>query len=243
MQVWHQHLPAEVCERLASAQRQGGFGRGSFFLSRSRRWPFWMGLIVLAVAGVCLAMAVSMRHDPTLSQWWYCLIPAALGLLGVTYGLVALAEFVRSRRAELQPFLLVTPGNLVECRGSHRPLAVHRLVDATEFHKVEQFNRTRWTGIAYDFVFGGTKESARIVLKDRQQIAALDEVLSLAQAKGRGQPLPDWPGAREPDLQIPAPDSPPRKSFLDQVLDPASPLWIAVAALLLAVLVLLIFTR
>jgi len=243
MQVCHQHLPAEAYERLAAAQRQGGFGRGSFFLSRLRRWPLWMGLIVLAVAGVCLAMAVSMRHDPTLSRWWYCLIPAALGLLGVTYGLVALAEFFRSRRGELKPFLLVTPGNLVECRGSHRPLAVHRLADATEFHKVEQFNRAQWTGMSYSFVFGGTKESAQFVLKDRQQIAALDEVLSLAQAKGRGQPLPDWPGAREPDLQIPAPETPPRKNFLDQVLDPASPLWIAVAALLLAVLILLIFTR
>ncbi len=164
-----------------------------------------------------------------------------MSLLGLTYGLVALAEFVRSRRAELQPFLLVTPGNLVECRGSRRPLAVHRLADATEFHKVEQYNRTRWTGMAYQFVFGGTKESAHIVLKDRQQIAALDEVLSLARAKGRGEQLPDWPGAHEPDLQIPQPESAPQKTFLDQVLDPASPLWVAVGAALI-VAVIVIFT-
>jgi hypothetical protein len=245
MQVCHRRLPAEVCERLAAAQRQGGFGRGSFFISRSRRWLVWMGLIALAVGGLCLAVIVSMLTfgDPTLNRW-YSLIPGALALLGLTYGLVALAEFVRARRAELRPFLLITPGNLVECRGSHRSLAVHRLADATEFHKVEQYNRTQWTGLAYSFVFGQTRESAHFVLKDRQQIAALDEALSLAQAKGKGQPLPDWPGAREPELQIPASESAPRKNFPDQFFDPASPFWIVTAvAAVVAGIAICIVTR
>jgi hypothetical protein len=231
MQVYLQNLPAETRERLAAAQRQGGFGRGSFFLSRPKRWLVWMGLIALAVGGLCLAVIVSMlmAGDPALKRW-EGLIPAVLALLGLTYGFVALAEFVRARRAELQSFLLVTPANLVECRGSHRPLAAHRLADATEFHKVEQFNRAQWTGMAYGFVFGQTGESANFVLKDRRQIAALDEVLSLAQAKGKGGQLPDWPGAREPDLQIPASQSAPRKTFLAPLFDPASPFWVAVAA-------------
>ena len=245
MQVCHRHLPAEARERLAAAQRQGGFGRGSFFITRPRRWLVWMGLIALAVGGLCLAVIVSMvmAGDPALKHW-DGLIPAVLALLGLTYGFVALAEFVRARRAELQPFLLVTPANLVECRGSHRPLAVHRLADATEFHKVEQYHRTQWTGMAYGFVFGQTRESAHFVLKDRQQIAALDEVLSLAQAKGKGQPLPDWPGACEPELQIPASESAPRKNFLDQFLDPASPFWVATAvAAIVAGIAICIVTR
>jgi hypothetical protein len=234
MQVCLQNLPAEARERLAAAQRQGGFGRGSFFLSRPRRWLVWMGLIALAVGGLCLAVIVSMlmAGDPALKRW-DGLILAVLALLGLAYGLVALAEFVRARRAELQPFLLVTPANLVECRGSHRPLAAHRLADATEFHKVEQYNRTQWTGMAYGFVFGQTKESAHFALKDRQQIAALDEVLSLAQAKGKGQPLPDWPGAREPELQIPASESAPRKNLWDPLFDPASPFWVLTAVVVI----------
>jgi hypothetical protein len=234
MQVCWPNLPSEARERLAAAQRQGGFGRGSFFISRPRRWLVWVGLIALAVGGVCLAVIISMgmSGDPAFHQW-PVLVLGALALLGLAYGIIALAEFVRLRRAELKPFFLVTPGTLVECRGSHRPLAVHRLADATAFHKVEQYNRAKWTGLAYTFTFGQTKEQAAIVLKDRQQIAALDEALALAQARGKGLALPDWPAAREPDLQIPAPESAPRKDFLDPVFDPASPFWVAVAALVI----------
>jgi hypothetical protein len=225
-------MPMHIRERLLLAQRQGGFGQGSFFLKRGRPWLLWMGLVASGVGGLCAAVCFSMQESERHAMGWAFFIPAALALIGLFYGVIALVEFFRTLKADLKPFILVTPTNIVQCKGSHQPLAIFRLAEATAFNQTNAYNREQWKGMDYIFSFG-PKERIAFLLRRKEDMAVLDETLALARAKGKGETLPNLAGARESDLKTDSMPAAPGRAVMEQLAAPASEFWIIVAALAL----------
>lgn len=159
-----------------------------------------------------------------------------VGLLGLAYGPLALVEYLRILRAELGPFVLLTPFNLVKSRGSHRPLEIYRLTEARAFRQTEEYRGTTWTGQSFSFDFDGG-DKASFTLRRRDAIAAANRTLALAKLAGRGEPLPD-PLARQLGDLGPGYSRPtPKPGWLENIFDPASETWLLVLGILILVFI------
>ncbi|MDE3033863.1 MAG: hypothetical protein KGI56_09380 [Acidobacteriota bacterium] len=220
-------LPPPAAERLRVAHRQGGFGTGSYFGPYQRNRMLFTGLGALMTGGAALAFAAEIFEDAVLQPWitWALLL---FGLISLFYATLALADFLMGWRAELRGFLLVTPVNLVLCRGSHRPLQIHRLQDATAFSHIDKYNREKWTGREFTFAFS-PGDQVRFTLSNKPQIQALEAVLLLA--RNLTESFTSAPGA-EPDLLAGVPP-PASTAHEPSLLDPASPFWTATCGVLL----------
>ncbi|MDR3682921.1 MAG: hypothetical protein P4L11_04250 [Geothrix sp.] len=221
-------LPADRVELLKRIARERGWGEGTLFLAEPHRWLAVVGLLCL---GIGLASAWCLRSG---ALEWSRPADAALpwiGLLGLAYGPLALLEYGRILRAELKPFLLLTPFNLVRCRGSHRPLDLYRLPEARAFQRVEEYHGVKWTGQAYTFNFEEGKP-IKFVLRQAKDIEVAERTLALARAAGRGEPLPDLPIRRAGDLGPGFSRPEPRPGGLEKVFDPASETWLVVLGFL-----------
>lgn len=221
-------LPADRVGLLKQISRERGLGEGTLFLATQNRWLAVMGLLSL---GIGLASAWSLGTGiPEWPRPVDALLPW-VGLLGLAYGPLALAEYIQLLRAELKPFLLLTPINLIRCRGSHRPLELYRLPEARAFERVEEYNGATWSGQSYVFDF---EEGNRIrfVLRQKRDIEVADRTLALARAAGRGEPLPDLPIRRAGDLGLGYSHPMPKAGGLEKLLDPASETWLLVLGFL-----------
>lgn len=229
MRIRLQELPADRAPALEALVRTGGPGGGLFLQTGSRRWLVLMGLLSL---GLGLASAWSLRTGTTA---WPRPADAALpwvGLLGLAYGPLALAEYFRFLGGGLRPFLLLTPFNLVKSRGGHRPLELYRLSEARTFQRVEEYHGATWAGQGYTFEFDGG-DRVHFTLRRKEAIEAADRVLALARTAGQGGPLPDLPGCRLGDLGPGYRQPTPKPGTLENLLDPASETWLAVLGILL----------
>jgi hypothetical protein len=227
MRVPLQDLPADRAELLSRVVRERGLGEGSVYLAMPYRWLAPMGLLAL---GLGLASAWSLRGVQAWPRPADSILPW-VGLLGLAYGPLALLEFARILRAELGPFVLLTPFELVRCRGSHRPLELYRLPEVRAFERVEEYHGVKWTGQTCAFTFEGGRR-VKVVLRRAKDIEAMDRALALARAAGRGEPLPDLPvrgaGSLAPGYTRPEPEP----GGLEKALDPASETWLLVLCVL-----------
>jgi hypothetical protein len=228
MRVRLEDLPPDRLDQLRRIVQARGLGEGTHFRTDGRRWLAVMGVLCL---GLGLASAWSLK---TGVQDWPRPADAYVpwvGLLGLIYGPLALVEYVRVLRAEFPPFLLLTPFNLVKGRGSHRSLDIYRLSEARAFQRVQEYSGTKWTGQAYEFDFGA-KERFRFVLQRKEDITTADRALALAQAAGRGEPLPDLPSCHAGDLGPGYARPEGKPGALEKVFDPASETWLLVLGFL-----------
>ncbi|HEX9009554.1 MAG TPA: hypothetical protein VF804_04245 [Holophagaceae bacterium] len=229
MRVHFRDLPAERASALKGLVLASGRDQGAWSRIEPRLWLAVMGLLGL---GAGLVSAWSLR---TGAPAWPRPADAALpwvGLLGLAYGPLALAEYLRTLQADLRPFLLLTPFNLVRSRGSHRPLEMYRLSEACGFQRIEEYRGSAWAGQGYAFEFDGG-DKVHFTLHRRGDIEAADHVLALARAAGRGEPLPDLPGCRLGDLGPGYRRPTPEPGTLERLLDPASETWLMVLGILL----------
>ena len=221
-------LPADRVDLLKRVAREQGLGEGTLVLVQSHRWLMVMGLLCLGAGLASAWILVRGVSD------WPRPADAALpwiGLLGLVYGPLALKEFAQILGAELKPFLLLTPFNLIRCRGSHRPLELYRLAEARAFDRVEEYHGVKWAGQAYAFTFEGGAP-IKFVLRKAKDIEVAERTLALARAAGRGEPLPDLPVRRAghlgPGYSLPEP----KPSGLEKFFDPASETWLLVLGFL-----------
>jgi hypothetical protein len=221
-------LPPDRVALLKQLVRDRGLGEGTLYLTAPKRWLAVMGLLSL---GIGLTSAWALGHG--VSDWPRPADRAVpwVGLVGLAYGPLALVEYARVLGAELQPFLLLTPFNLIRCRGSHRPLEVHRLPEARAFQQIEEYHGTKWTGQAHEFAFEGDQK-IRFVLHRAEDIEVANRTLALARAAGRGEPLPDLPSCRAGDLGPGYSHPQPKAGTLEKLLDPASETWLLVLGVL-----------
>jgi hypothetical protein len=221
-------LPADRVDLLKRITRERGLGEGTLFLAEPHRWLAIMGLLSL---GIGLASAWALGRG--VSDWPRPADAAVpwIGLLGLVYGPLALMEYAQVLRAELKPFLLLTPFNLIRCRGSHRPLELYRLPEARAFERVQEYQGVKWTGQTYTFTFEGGKP-IKFVLRHAKDIEVADRTLALARAAGRGEPLPDLPIRRAGDLGPGYSHPEPKPGGLEKLFDPASETWLLVLGLL-----------
>lgn len=230
MKVHLDHVPESTSELFKKALAQGGPGRGAVFHRPSLRWMGIMGGIssVMGILGVLITF--SMAHDPQFKPW----VPLLAGLitsLFLLYAFVVGRDVLMRRSHGLGAFILVTPTNVVRCWGGHWPLEFFRLKDATEYKTTQEYDeKQRHKGRRFRFVFG--KHVVDFLVTQPQEIAALDEVAEWARAKGRGEALPDVPGAQLPDLMPAAPEAQ-ENGLLRGVLDPRSEFWLLMGALLI----------
>lgn len=238
MRVPFNHLPREVQEQLARIWDQRGAGAGAYFQPKSHRWMGWVGLVCVLACPLAAAIALEVLRDPHVPFKAVVLAPALIALMTGTYGPLALWEWVRLLKARPGRFLLISPTNFVECRGPGRPVVLYRLNQVTRFQKTQTYDSNqKWAGLAYAFTFedGATPT---VTLKAQSEIEVLDAVLAWAAAKGRGEALPDLPGARLPDL-CPAGLPPSRPGALEQLADPQSEAWLGGWGFLVLALVLI----
>jgi len=228
MRIRLRDLPADRVDLLKRIVQERGLGEGTLFLAEPHRWLVVMGLLSLGI-GLVSAWSLSSgvpdwpRHADAALPW--------VGLLGLAYGPLALLEYAQVLRSELKPFLLVTPFNLVLCRGSHRPLELYRLPEATAFERVVEYQGVKWTGQTYAFTFDGGNP-VKFVLHHAKDIEAADRTLALARAAGRGEALPDLPVRRAGDLGPGYSHPQPKAGGLEKLFDPASETWLIVLGLL-----------
>ena len=203
-------------------------GEGTLFLAETHRWLVVMGFLSLGI-GLASAWSLSSgvpdwpRHADAALPW--------VGLLGLVYGPLALMEYAQVFRSVLKPFLLVTPFNLVRCQGSHRPLELYRLPEATAFERVKEYQGVKWTGQTYTFNFDGGNP-VKFVLRQAKDMEAADRTLALARAAGRGEALPDLPIRRVGDLGPGYSHPQPKASAFEKLVDPSSETWLIVLGLL-----------
>lgn len=237
MRVRLQDLPADRIAALRSVLEAGGV-EGVFLQKRPRRWLLALGLPALA-AGLWSAWGlVSGFSDwPRPADAW----AARVALLGLAYGPLALAEWLRGRTGGWPPCLLLTPFDLVQCVGGHRPLDIHRLSTARAFQRVQEYHGSSWTGLGYRFDFDGG-EKVHFSLRRPEDIAAADRALALAQATGQGEASPDLPLLGRRSLTEGVPPAPAIGSF-GKLLDPASEIWLSVLGFLLIAFIPYAFFR
>ena len=237
MKVHFDQVPRSTLDILRQILIQGGPGPGAVLHRPSLRWQTILGAIaaVLGVFGIFLA--ASMAEDPRL-QPWGPVISGGLSALFLLYAMAALRDHLLRRREGLDAFVLVTPTNVVRCWGAHWHLEFHRLKDATEFKTVQEYDeKQNHKGRRFRFGFG--KQVVDFLVADPQVVSDLDEVTELAKAQGRGEALPDLPGAKIPDLMPPGPES--QEGFLMRIfLNPRSEFWLVMAALLCVALIIAI---
>ncbi len=200
-----------------------------------------MGGISAAAGALGITITASLANDPNMKPW----VPAisgAITLLFLLYAFAAARDHLLRRRHGLGAFILATPTNLVRCWGGHLPLEFFRLKDATEYKTSQEYDeKQRHKGRRFRFSFG--KQGVDFLVSDPKEIAALDEVADWARAKGRGEALPDVPGAQLPDL-VPAAPEAHENWLLRGLLDPRSEFWLLMGALLIAgVLVAIVASR
>lgn len=237
MRVRLQDLPADRVAALRSVLGAGGVD-GTFFQKHPRRWLLAMGLLALA-AGFWSAwgLASGFSDWPRPADAW----AARIAMLGLVYGPLALVDGVRGRSGGWIPCLLLTPFDVVQCTGGHRPLDIHRLSAARAFQRVQEYHGTSWTGLGYRFEFDDGEE-VQFSLRRREDIAAADRVLALAQATGQGAAAPDLPLLGRRNLAEGVPPAP-AQGALGKLLDPASKLWLSVLGLLLIAFIPYAFFR
>ncbi len=228
MKIRQGDLPADRVDLLKRILRERGLGEGTLLLIQPHRWLIVMGLLSL---GIGLASAWSLGNGVS---GWPRPADAALpwvGLLGLAYGPLALMEYAQILRAELKPFLLLTPFNLIRCRGSHRPLEVYRLPEARAFERVEEYQGVKWAGQAFTFKFEGDQQ-VKFVLRQAKDIQVAERTLALARAAGRGEPLPDLPIRRAGELGPGYSHPEPKAGGLETFFDPSSETWLLVLGFL-----------
>jgi hypothetical protein len=222
MRVRFQDLSPDTAAQLKRVAQARGLGKGTVFIDLRRGWLLWVGLIALATGLVSAwALAYGTEAGPLPAD---ALLPWA-GLVGLVYGTVALADYVRVLLAELKPFVLLTPFNLVRCRGSQHPIELFRLPEANAFQCVEEYNGATWQGQSYVFTFDGGHQ-IRFTLRQKQAIEAANATLALARNAARGERLPDLPIREIGDLRPGHIQALNRRSALRQLLDPASETWL-----------------
>jgi uncharacterized membrane protein YhaH (DUF805 family) len=241
MKVQLEHVPASTLDSLKSMLAQGGPGRGAVLHRPSLRWLGIMGGISAAAGLLGIVVTASMMNDPNIKAW-VSMIAGAITILFLLYAFAAARDHVLRRRHGLGAFILVTPCNLVRCWGGHLPIEFFRLKEATEYKTTQEYDeKQRYKGRRFRFLFG--KQAVDFVVADPKEIAALDEVAEWAKAKGRGESLPDVPGAQLPDLMPAAPEAQ-ESGLVRGLLDPRSEFWLLMGALLIVgVLVAIIASR
>lgn len=187
-----------------------------------------LGLLALVGSGIAFLIAWALVESANPVQWQITSLDI-YGGMALLYSALALMDFFRSLRADLKGFLLVTPRNLVVCRGSHHPLRIFRLGEATAFTQTDKYSRATWTGREFVFAFG-PKDRVHFTLKHAAALSALEEVIGFARALGRGEALPPSLDTEREDLGS---DSAPGFSSGLALLDPGSTFWISTAAILL----------
>jgi hypothetical protein len=222
MRVHCQDLPPETLARFKSIAQHGGLGEGALFLALRRGWMLWVGLPALGI-GALSAWVLRTGGYSGDSRWDF-LLPWA-GLVGLAYGFVAVLEFLRCRTAELKPFLLVTPLNLIKCRGSQHPLEMYRLAEARALQRVEDYNGAKWRGQEFVFDFDGGHK-VRFTLSSRSAIEAAERTLDLARRAAQGERLPDGPVRDAGELRPAHVQEWPGGSVRQQLLDPTSETWV-----------------
>lgn len=241
MKVAFEHLPSSTLESLRQMLSKGGPGRGALLHRPSLRWQTILGWIAAAVGAVGISIAVSMAGDERMRPWGPVISGGVSGLF-LLYAIAALRDRFLRRRHGLDAFILVTPTNVVRCWGAHQPLEFHRLKDATAFKTFQEYDqKQRYKGRKFRFAFN--KQVVEFLVSDPKRVSDLDEVVELGRAKGRGEPVADFPGARIPDLMPAAPET--QQGFLMQVfMNPRSEFWMAVGALVcLGILIGIIASR
>ncbi|WP_243319756.1 hypothetical protein [Geothrix sp. SG200] len=227
MRVRIQDLPADRAASLQSVLGAGGVD-GAFSQKRPRRWLLAMGLLSLAAGlGSAWGLVSGFSEWPRPADAW----AARVALLGLAYGPLALVEVLRGRTGGWRPCLLLTPYDLVQCTGGHRPLDIHRLSLARAFQRVEEYHGSTWTGLGYRFDFDGG-EQVRFSLRRPEDIAAADRVLALARSAGQGEITPELPRLGRRSLTEGLPPAP-APGFAGKLLDPASEIWLRVLGVLL----------
>lgn len=230
MRIKLEDLPADRASALRAAVRARGVEEGAIFLAGSRRWLLVMGLLCLAL-GLISAWVIRSGVPDWPPRPADAFLPWA-GLLGLAYGPLALLEFLQVLRAELRPFVLLTPFNLVKSRGSHRPLEIYRLTEARAFQQAEEYHGTTWSGQSFTFDFDGG-DKVTFTLRRRDTIAAANRILALAKLAGRGEPLPDHLARRLGDLGPGYIQPTPKPGWFENIIDPASETWLVVLGLLI----------
>lgn len=237
MKVHAAQVPRSTLDTLRQILIQGGPGRGAVLHRPSLRWQTIMGAIAAALGILGIFIATSMAGDPHLRPWGP-VISGGLTALFLLYAVASLRDHLLRHREGLGAFILVTPINVVRCWGAHWPLEFHRLKEATEFKTVQEYDgKQNYKGRRYRFAFG--KQVVDFLVTDPQAVNDLDEVTELAKAKGRGEALPDFPGAQIPDLVPNGPES--QEGILMRTfLNPRSEFWLLMGALLCGALIIAI---
>jgi hypothetical protein len=228
MLVRVQDLPGDVSARLERIIQDKGLGEGAVFLPLRRVWLLWVGLCALAAGAVAAWGLVSGAAGTGL---WRLRLPAWAGLTGLVYGTVALVDYLRGLAAKWKPFILVTPLNLIRCLGSHHPLEMYRLPEASQFNQEEEYEGATWQGQTFHFMFEGGHK-VRFMLHSRKDIAAVTHTLQSARKAARGERLPDGPLRDAGDLCPGHLQALQGNGRIGEFLDPSSKSWLVVLALL-----------
>ena len=238
MKVWLRDLPPDTMFQLDRIVREKGLGASAFCHPIRRTWLAVMGAVSLGVG--LLSAWILLSKEPLGLRPLEVPLPW-VGLLGLVYGPVALVEYLRVLGAGLKPFLLLTPFNLVRCLGSHRPLELYRLAEASAFQRVEEDDGAKWKGQAYAFTFDGGHK-VNFTLNRKQDVAAANVTLDLARSVASGERLP----AGAPplgDLQPSHLQGLPKETTVQQLLNPTSELWLLALGLLCIGFVLWVLLR
>jgi len=228
MRVRLQDLPGDAAARLERIIQNRGLGEEAVFLPLRRVWLLWAGLAALAAGAVAAWGLVTGAAGTGL---WSLRPPAWAGLTGLVYGTVALVDYLRILAAEWKPFILVTPLNLIRCLGSHHPLEMYRLSEASQFDQVEEYHGAAWQGQTFRFTFDGGHK-VRFMLRRREDIAAVNRTLQWARRAARGERLPDGPVRAAGDLRPGHLQALRGSGRIEAFLDPSSESWAVVLALL-----------
>lgn len=182
--VAHRSLPADVQARLLDIVAAGH--QPGFFVRRLGRGRLALALLIagaVAFASIsftaAIAAALAQNRDPAGATVLTAVIVLVV-LPSSIYALVCLVELMRSMGSRLQPFVLVTPVELIRGDFDHGTIEFYRLADATQFHVIKH-NRKE---LRYEFQFANDPSpplfNPTIKIRDGHGVDIIDGALGYA---------------------------------------------------------------